>query len=391
MLKSYVGGAAALLTLLSMCSTPAAQAQVSLGADASVWSSSVPQVPPILGIGGSGQVNGEFTLNTVDYGDSAFQVGIRASERFVGATWSRVGHVYFVATGQDNSAAEWNYDLHLDFGTSNTDTTLTESLESDLGKTLTPLNMRDYTVEFFFDTDPTAAVNYTVTDFNQVLDDAMVGDNVRLLQSSQNPLFGVFGGGGAFDPDVEGTYDFRLQVRDATTDELIAQSAMTVITQDSPAPFNLPNLNINIIESLDPVILEDAIVPLTLEVPIDNSGNTSADNVTAAIALTLPTGVTLDGDPTATQGSLTPSAEGYDWNVGTVGKGALTATFNLVVDPSAELGPDLIQMSAEITAQDQVDSNILNHSASSSTSITQVIFEDGFESGDTTLWSLTVP
>ncbi|MEO1087574.1 MAG: hypothetical protein AAFY88_25325, partial [Acidobacteriota bacterium] len=125
-------------------------ATVVAGGDASVWDSAVPQpVDPATGtvfpIGGSGQVNGEFILETVDLGDSALQVGIRVQERFIGPVLPRAGTAFFAESGSPNAdgRATWNYELHLDFGTTDDDTTVTgSSLESQLLRTLTSLNMR---------------------------------------------------------------------------------------------------------------------------------------------------------------------------------------------------------------------------------------------------------
>jgi hypothetical protein len=183
-----------------------ARSTVAAGADASVWDSAVPQAAPVLGVGGSGQVNGEFILDTVDLGASAIQIGIRAQERFQGPTLQRIGNVYFADPGTNFSGggvegALWNYDFHLDFGTGDGDTTVAgESFESEVLKSLAPLNMRDYTVELLLDDDPSAATDFITVDLNAFVSEATFGDDILLLQASSNLLF--TGGPPSFDPDV---------------------------------------------------------------------------------------------------------------------------------------------------------------------------------------------
>lgn len=202
--------------------------------DASVWDSTVAPSATLVPIQGSGQINGEFTLDTYTgtmAGISAIQVGLRAQERFTGPVLPRTRNVYFADSGTSSGGppprATWNYDWHLDFGTS--------FLETDLGMALDPLNMRDFDVQLDFDTDPGAGTSFVTTDFNALLDSFSVGPDVRLFQSSQNIGFG--GLGGPLDPTVPGIYTFRLTV---------AQGAMTFarsqihVVVDGPATCDDP-------------------------------------------------------------------------------------------------------------------------------------------------------
>lgn len=89
---------------------------VIVGSDASVWDSDFGDLSelsvPLIPIGGSGQVNGEFTI--VEH--SGVQIGLRAQERFFGTLPAmpnnngQVG-IYEAETGfSGGTAAKWNYD-----------------------------------------------------------------------------------------------------------------------------------------------------------------------------------------------------------------------------------------------------------------------------------------
>lgn len=380
----------AIISLFFITST--ALADESFGVDASVWDSGVPATETQIPVGGSGQLNGAFILDTVDLGDSAIQIGIRAQERFVGPSLDRVGNVFFAPSGNSSGLALWNYDFHFDFGSTNAETTVGESLEETLGKTLTPLNMRDFTVKFFLDIDPTLATDYVETDLNM---DADPDSDIRLLQQSWNVIFELLGGGPmVFDPDADGIYDFRMEIRDPNSDELIARTGMTVVTSSSPMVQSTADLAMSVTESVNEVVLDGADEDLHLGVVLQNLGDLDATNVSASIALTLPAGVTVVGTPGATQGVLTDNMDGtYSWDVGTLlsSSGAASVIVQLNVASDATLGPNIIGITAEVTSQDELDSNLFNQADSGLTSITQLIFTDGFESGDTSVWSSTEP
>ena len=127
-MKQYIGIFLVLLMLTigtASAKGPASgSGNVMVGTDVSVWDSdfgdpsalSVPLAP----IGGSGQVNGGFTIAE----RNGIQIGLRAQERRVGPVEpipnnnGKVG-VYEVETGIDPNAppttlAWWNYDWHVD-------------------------------------------------------------------------------------------------------------------------------------------------------------------------------------------------------------------------------------------------------------------------------------
>ncbi|MEM8995833.1 MAG: hypothetical protein AAGF23_13685, partial [Acidobacteriota bacterium] len=356
-------------------------ATVVAGGDASVWDSAVPQpIDPstatVFPIGGSGQVNGEFILETVDLGDSALQVGLRAQERFIGPVLPRAGTAFFAESGSPNAdgRATWNYEIHLDFGTSDDDTTVPgSSLESQLLRTLTALNMRDYTVEFLFDTDPTTASQFTVTDLNEFLEMGGVGPDVLLFQTSQNPDFGVFGGGGAFDADLEGTYELRLRVSDPEG-EAIADVGLLVIVVDTLPPNAIDatlDLSLGLQESLDPVLISTGVPGnLTYTATLQNAGPLDATNAQVLQTFSLPAGVTLDGDPAPSAGSISGVGSDFTWDVPALASGAsATLTAQLTVADTASLGTDVITSTAAIVTVDEPDRNAFNQAASVATSI----------------------
>ncbi|MEO1368613.1 MAG: DUF11 domain-containing protein, partial [Acidobacteriota bacterium] len=349
--------------------------------DASVWDSAVPQpIDPgtatVFPIGGSGQVNGEFILDNVDLGDSALQVGLRVQERFIGPVFPRAGTAFFAESGSPNAdgRATWNYEIHLDFGTSDADTTIVgSSLESQLLRTLTALNMRDYTVEFLFDTDPTAATQFTVTDLNDALDVGGVGPDVVLFQTSQNPDFEVFGGGGAFDADLEGSYELRLRVSDPDG-EVVGEVGLLVVVVDTLPPNAIDatlDLSLGLQESADPVLISTGVPGnLTYTATLTNAGPLDATNAQVGQTFTLPAGVTLDGDPTPSVGSVSGSAPTFTWDVATLASGAsATLTAQLTVADTAALGTDAISTLAAIVTVDEPDRNAFNQAASAATTI----------------------
>ena len=173
--------------------------KVSIGVDASEWSSDTASGPGIFPIGGSGQINGEFTIAE----RNGIQIGLRAQQRFVGPldatpTKNRKVGIYEAATGfsDENDRATWNYDWHVD---------LREARGVAAGKTLVDY---DLTLE-------TDIADLTVFGFSLPLDltfGGFIPDDTVLYQSSQNPKFG----NPPFDATAQDTYHFRLILTPAT-------------------------------------------------------------------------------------------------------------------------------------------------------------------------------
>lgn len=213
-----------LLAVVFFLAVTPVSADVVEGTDASVWDSNVAASTILDPVGGSGQLNGEFVVDTLDQGASAIQVGLRAQERFQGPTWTRIGNIYFATAGESTPGlATWNIDWHLDFGTSEADTGVSASLETTLGKTLADLNMRDFTVTLQIDTDPTIGTTFEPLDMNTTVSEKMI--DVRLSQESTNlGFFGIE----TFDPNVTASHDFVLTVQDPNTSETLAEVAIEV-------------------------------------------------------------------------------------------------------------------------------------------------------------------
>ena len=189
-----------------------ASAQKELNSDVSVWDSSVPidVSAGIFPIGGSGQIAGNFAVDTFTKKDTAIQVALRAQERFVGPI-EPIGNVYFVPVGESPPGFPlWNFDWSLDFGT--------EFLETQLGKDLTSLNMEDFTVILEIEDLEGNIFTLDFGDFSNLI------GPIVLSQSSQNIGFGFI-----TIPIDSKAYDIILTVSDKGK---IAESKITVIVTD---------------------------------------------------------------------------------------------------------------------------------------------------------------
>jgi len=200
-------------TTFAIALTPQIMAQDE-NTDVSVWDSSVPTAPftGIFPIGGSGQIAGNFAVDTYDKKDTAIQVGLRAQDRFIGPI-EPIGNVYFAATGESTPGlATWNFDWSVDAGTT--------YLETQLGKDLTALDLEDFTV--ILEIEDTSGNTFTL-DFGAFPNP--VGPIV-LTQSSQNIGFSFVG----LPIDSE-AYDVSLSVSN-DKGKTLAESEITVIVTD---------------------------------------------------------------------------------------------------------------------------------------------------------------
>ncbi len=200
-------------TTLVIALTPQIMAQEE-NTDVSVWDSSVLTdfFAGIFPIGGSGQIAGNFAVDTYDKKDTVIQVGLRAQDRFIGPI-EPIGNVYFAATGESTPGlATWNFDWSLDFGTS--------FLEAQLGEDLTTLNLEDFTV--ILEIEDTSGNTFAL-DFGDFPNP--VGPIV-LSQSSQNIGFGFIG-----LPLDSAAYDISLSVSN-DKGKTLAESDITVVVTD---------------------------------------------------------------------------------------------------------------------------------------------------------------
>lgn len=169
--------------------------EIVVGADASIWDSSISLDPTsgIFPIGGAGQLNGEFTVARRD----GIEIGLRISDRTDGllqVEGTKKG-IYHAATGYDTGTtdrAEWNYDWHVDLQEADDpyltladfDLTLTQTFAPKLNGSAGPLDLK----------------------FPDLLPGLL--DNAVLYQSSQNAVFF----NDSFDPNAEGTYNLMLKL-----------------------------------------------------------------------------------------------------------------------------------------------------------------------------------
>lgn len=160
----------------------AAAPTITVGGEVSNWESGTYFDPPngLFGIGGSGQLNGEFTIAERD----GVQIALRAQERFVGplpASGKKIGRYEaeagFSSPGPSNNNATWNYDIHVDLRGSGT-------------------TWEDYDVVF--------SLTNVIPGLGPI--DLTLPDNTVLFQTSQNPGFG----NDTFDPEKKGTYNLKL-------------------------------------------------------------------------------------------------------------------------------------------------------------------------------------
>ncbi len=171
--------------------------KVTIGVDASTWVSGSPTGPGLIPIGGSGQINGEFTI-VERYG---IQIGLRAQQRFVGLLSAipnmnnKVGIYEADAGFSTGTRATWNYDWHVD---------LRGAQGVAAGKTLA-----DY--DLTLETDM-----FTILFGFPVPVDLLFGGNVPgdtvLYQQSWNPDFG----NSDFDALLEETYNIRMVLTPVT-------------------------------------------------------------------------------------------------------------------------------------------------------------------------------
>lgn len=170
------------------CTQSLAALTTTFDANASEWSSSTAAVPGvILPIGGSGQVNGNFTI-VEDSTLPGAQIGMRAVERFSPVPLNNSGPVYQALAGESSPGLPtWNYDVHIDLRG-------------------TGFTFDDFDISF-----TTNVPNHSTSDLQTELEVATSSppgalNNVELYQSSLNP--GFFSSG--IDSFAPGTYTFAL-------------------------------------------------------------------------------------------------------------------------------------------------------------------------------------
>ena len=185
---------------------------VKVGVDATVWDSTMPNTGVEVPIGGSGQVNGEFTVAE----RNGIQVGLRAQNRFVGVydavpnNNGKVG-IYQVPAGESApNKTKWNFDWSVD---------LRDATGVYSNKTL-----KDYTL-----TLTSNLWNNVDVDINGIPTKPVL-PTTELFQESTNPSFW----NSNLDENAEGVYDFRLVLTPKTFNgpALATSIQVNVVDQD---------------------------------------------------------------------------------------------------------------------------------------------------------------
>lgn len=220
--------ALSLAALALLSSTTLVQAQdncpsMQYNASASVWDSALAgDGSTLFPIGGSGQVNGAFTLCN----HPGAQIGLRVSERFVGPITpersdfaeSYTG-TYMAPAGDSGGDALWNVEFHLDMGYA----------YQDGGAA--PESLADASVMVSYDCDPLVGVvngpSYTIPE-GEIPPTTLV-----LLQGSENPSF-AFVCGSSFDPNADGSYEISAAILDPNSGTVLAQTDIVVQVGDNP-------------------------------------------------------------------------------------------------------------------------------------------------------------
>lgn len=144
------------------------------------------------------------------------------------------------------------------------------------------------------------------------------------------------------------------------------------------------HVGLSISDSVDPVVSGTGAGNLEYTIGLANLGSATSTGVVVAAALPLPSGVTLD--------SVEASAGSWDgtaWTIPTLASGASASlTFVLTIGFDTSGGPDVLAISAEVTAAAGHEGEF--ESDAESTSVIEGVFFDGFESSDTSAWSQTL-
>ena len=203
--------------------------------DVSIWDSNVVSNDATLfPIGGNGQVNGNFIVDTDDIDSGEVQTGLRAQRRFKQNIdpLIPVGYTYFIKPGKSAPGlANWNFDFHVDLGSNKQVDGNGDMLATNIGPTSHTFG--DFKVTLYIDCDPSVG-NKNL--FPLDLQTFLLTPTAVLLQGSQNIGFSFLNGicrwqtGLDFDPFATGQYEFVLKVID--DEDVVAQSSMIVQVGD---------------------------------------------------------------------------------------------------------------------------------------------------------------
>ena len=147
---------------------------------------------------GSGNVNGSWTID-----NGIFQLGLRAKDRSTGASVDGSSGIYHVPVGSCAGVGICSaprqyltYDFSVEGGS------ISEAKENT--------KLKDFTFLIGVDHDPTVGTNFTFVNAATYWLDNAISPTSNGFQNSQNVGFSDTPGG-AFNPTLEGLYDFTLQ------------------------------------------------------------------------------------------------------------------------------------------------------------------------------------
>ncbi|MCP4545787.1 MAG: DUF11 domain-containing protein [bacterium] len=168
--------------------------------------------------------------------------------------------------------------------------------------------------------------------------------------------------------------DWRFYVRHSLSSAFDARNVTFTITDTSA------DLSVGLTDTPDPVLVGNDI---TYSVTVTNNGPNDATSVT--LTNTLPTEVSFvstnqPGICSETSGTVTCA-------IGSLLDGNSFPVIEIVVTTNTEA---TILNTVEVTGAEP-DADLLNNTAQVSTQVLDGIFADGFESGNTSVWSNTVP
>ena len=200
--------------------------------DASTWDSAdTLNCVTAFPVGGTGQINGGFTL--YEYKD--VQYGIRIQQRLVGPITPIGNYPYYdpatyVVNGGEgpDSFAWWNFDIHVDLQDSGK--TIADYI-TDGGLKLSVSCVSGDCSSFggpYNDLD--LAPEVTGIDCGDPVVGPYYGDEWTLLQQSQNPLFSFWPWIGSYDPNAVATYQLSLKLGNLCPVTIKVKVETTVVT-----------------------------------------------------------------------------------------------------------------------------------------------------------------
>ncbi len=170
-----------------------------------------------------------------------------------------------------------------------------------------------------------------------------------------------------------------------TTEDLTSDAGNSG-TATATLTVNCVTLGLTKVESGDPVPLTGQLI---YTITIDNDGPSPATDLLLSEVLTLPANVTVDSiTPSEGTSYVPPDGASGTWTVPALDAGTdATLVVVLTVAAEAPTGTDVICDTLTVMAVNEP--NVGDTSVSECTSVVpDVIFADGFESGDTSAWSL---